>query len=89
MHDGERPAVGIANVKGADQPVDSAGSDDSVSVLVPVVREDFGGRAAGRYGAGMAWWCMDGNGRGEVVFSGRGHSQVEYSEVRVGGGRRD
>lgn len=74
MHDRERPAVRIADVKGSDQPVDSAGGDDGVSVFVPVVSEDFRGGASGRHGAGMAGRRMDGNCHGEVVFGGGGHS---------------
>jgi hypothetical protein len=70
VHDGEWPAIRIANVKCSNQPVDSAGGDDCISVFIPVVGEDFGWWTAGGDGAGMTGRRMDGNGRGKVVFGG-------------------
>lgn len=86
VHDGQRPAVRIADVKRSNQPVDAAGGDDGVAVLVPVVCEDFRGRRTRRHGAGMAGRRVDGDGGGEVVFGGGGHAEVEYAEMRVGRG---
>lgn len=92
LHEGHGPAGGVANVKGAQDAVYAAGGDDGVVVLVPVVGEDLGGRAAagghggGRVGhAGLgAAGAVDGDGRDEVVLCrGRG-AQVEEADVRVG-----
>lgn len=70
-HDGEWPAVGVANVKCSDHAVDAAGRDDGVAVFVPVVGEDFGGRAAGgNWAGGIARSCVDGDGGDEMVFCG-------------------
>lgn len=87
VHQAQRTGCGVANVKGANDAVHAARGHDGVVVLVPVVREDFSGRAAGREArvdAGLGACRVDGD-RGHEVVLGRGRgAQVEDAEVRVG-----
>ncbi len=84
LHEGLGPAVGAANVKGADDAVDAGGRDHGVVVLVPVVREELGGGGAAAHAA--AGWRRVHRHRGhEVVLGGRGRAQVKEAQVGVGG----
>lgn len=64
LHDGLRPAVGVADVKGADDAVDAGGGNDGVVVFVPVVGEQLrGGRVgADHAGHGTRGRRVDGDG---------------------------
>lgn len=77
LHDGLRPAVWIANVKGADDAVDAGRGHDRVVVLVPVVCEELRRCGAAARAAGRRGRCVHGDGRHEVVFSRRGRAQIE------------
>ena len=49
LHQRQRPAGWVSNVKGAQEPVHAARGHNRVVVFVPVVREDLCRRAAGCY----------------------------------------
>lgn len=71
VHERERSAIRVAYVECSDHTVDAASRDDGVSVFVPVVGEDFGGRAAGWDGAaGMTGSRVDGDSGDKVVLGG-------------------
>lgn len=84
LHEGQGPAVGAANVKGADDAVDAGRGDDGVVVLVPVVREELRGRGAAAHAA-AGRRRVHGHRRDQMVLGGRGRAQVKEAQVRVGG----
>lgn len=93
LHERHWPAGRVPDVECAQDAVDATRRDDGIVVLVPVVCEDLGRRAAACHVWVDAGWCaaggVDGDGGYEVVLCrGRGAEVVE-AEVGVGGDGRD
>lgn len=77
LHEGQGPAVRVANIKGADDAVDAGGGDDGVVVLVPVVGEELRGGGAAAHAAGRRRRGVHGDRGDEMVLGGRGRAQVK------------
>jgi hypothetical protein len=83
-------SFGISDIECADNLINASGCNDSVAVFVPVVRQSFGGcedRARIGYSSCSWYWSrtVDGEQVDEVIRCGGRSSQIEYTEVGVGG----
>ena len=77
------------NIEGPNKAVNAGGSDDGITILIPVVREGFSGRRwrDGGKEPRLLLRGMDRNTEREVIGRGRRGPKVEQPEVRVRGDR--